>query len=95
MSKEIADKKSIIDAYGTHASDSGSPAVQVALLTMRISYLSSHLSIHSGDLHAKRSLIQLVTMRSRFLKYLKRVNRSMYSDVVARLGIRVKSTNKS
>lgn len=95
MSKEISDKKSIIDAYGAHPSDSGSPSVQIALLTSRIAYLSSHLSLHSGDLHAKRSLIQLVTMRSRFLKYLKRVNHASYTDVVARLGIRVKNKDKS
>jgi small subunit ribosomal protein S15 len=81
-------KTEIIGAYKTHEGDTGSPEVQVALLSERISYLTEHFKIHGKDHHSRRGLLQLVGQRRRLLDYLKRKDSGRYADLIRRLGIR-------
>ena len=83
------DKKSgIIGDYRTHATDTGSPEVQVALLSERISYLTEHFKAHAKDHHSRRGLLKLVGQRRRLLDYLKSKDADRYADLIKRLGIR-------
>lgn len=83
------DKKSdIIGSYKTHGSDTGSPEVQVALLSERISYLTEHFKTHAKDHHSRRGLLKLVGQRRRLLDYLKRKDAERYTDIIHKLGIR-------
>ena len=83
------DKKTeIIGAYKTHDGDTGSPEVQVALLSERITYLTEHFKVHAKDHHSRRGLLQLVGQRRRLLDYLKRKDTERYADLIRRLGIR-------
>ncbi len=86
LSKEK--KESIISEFAVHPNDTGSPEVQIALLTTRINDLIEHLKIHKHDEHSRRGLIKLVGQRRRHQEYLKRKDMSRYRAIVERLGLR-------
>ena len=88
MSIEPAKKQEVIEAYKTHEKDTGSPEVQVAILTERINHLSKHLESHRKDFTSRRGLLMMVGQRSRLLKYLQRKDQKRYQSVIQRLGIR-------
>ena len=81
-------KSGIIGTYKTHDDDTGSPEVQVALLSERINYLTEHFKIHAKDHHSRRGLLKLVGQRRRLLDYLKSKDSERYADHLKRLGIR-------
>ena len=81
-------KTEIIGSYRTHESDTGSPEVQVAILSERIGYLTEHFKVHVKDHHSRRGLLMLVGQRRRLLDYLKGKSSERYSDLIKRLGIR-------
>ncbi len=81
-------KKEIIDDFRMHPSDTGSPEVQIALLSERISYLTDHFKTHKKDHHSRRGLLKLVGQRRQLLNYLKRKNIERYNTVIERLGLR-------
>lgn len=81
-------KVEIISQYKTHQTDTGSPEVQVALLTQRINELTSHFKTHVKDNHSRRGLLKMVSQRRSLLDYLKRRDINRYHDVINRLGIR-------
>ena len=81
-------KTEIISAYKTHEGDTGSPEVQVALLSDRINYLTEHFKTHTKDHHSRRGLLKLVGQRRRLLDYLKSKDTERYATVIKRLGIR-------
>ena len=81
-------KTEVISTYRTHDSDTGSPEVQVAILSDRISYLTEHFKTHVKDHHSRRGLLKLVGQRRRLLDYLKRKDADRYSDLIRKLGIR-------
>ena len=81
-------KTDVIGSYRTHDSDTGSPEVQVALLSDRISYLTEHFKEHAKDHHSRRGLLKLVGQRRRLLDYLKRKDSKRYTELIQRLGIR-------
>jgi len=83
-----AEKAEIIGEHHTHEKDTGSPEVQVALLTERINQLIEHLKIHAHDHHSRRGLLMLVGQRRRHLAYLSTRDRERYRAIVARLGLR-------
>jgi small subunit ribosomal protein S15 len=84
----MTDTKTIIDEYGTHATDTGSPEVQVALLSERIAHLTEHLKTHKKDHHSRRGLLMMVGRRRRLLDYLRSQNVERYRSLIARLGLR-------
>ncbi len=86
LSKE--DKKKIIEEWARHPGDSGSPEVQIALITARIKYLTEHMKRHKKDVHSRYGLIKLVGKRRRLLNYLRREDFSRYREVVKKLGLR-------
>jgi len=81
-------KKSIMVEYGTVENDTGSPEVQVALLSKRISDLTGHLKTHKHDHHTRRGLLQLVGRRRRLLQYLEKTDVNRYRSLIERLGLR-------
>jgi small subunit ribosomal protein S15 len=81
-------KTNIIGQYKVHESDTGSPEVQVALLTQRINDLTEHFKTHVKDNHSRRGLLKLVSQRRRLLDYLRRKDAERYREVISRLGIR-------
>ena len=81
-------KSSIIGKYATHEGDTGSPEVQIALLSERIGYLTEHFKTHVKDHHSRRGLLKLVQQRRRLLDYLKRKDLDRYVDLIKKLGIR-------
>jgi len=81
-------KKEVIEDFKTHETDTGSPEVQVALLSERISYLTEHFKTHKKDHHSRRGLLKMVGQRRRLLDYLKRKDVSRYREVIKRLGLR-------
>ena len=81
-------KKKIIAEYGTNEGDTGSPEVQIALLSHRISHLTEHLKQHKHDHHSRRGLLLLVGQRRRLLNYLKKTEIERYRTIVERLGLR-------
>lgn len=81
-------KSEIIGKFKTHESDTGSPEVQVALLTERINYLTEHFKVHAKDFHSRRGLLKLVGQRRRLLDYLKKKDLQRYRDIVKTLGLR-------
>ena len=81
-------KTGIIGDYKTHDGDTGSPEVQVALLSERINYLTEHFKSHAKDHHSRRGLLMLVGKRRRLLDYLKHKDAQRYSDLIRRLNIR-------
>ena len=88
MALEAAVKKEIIDAYATHPGDTGSPEVQIAMMTRRILDLTEHLKEHKHDHHSRRGLLLLVGQRRRLLGYLQGVDINRYRALIARLGLR-------
>jgi small subunit ribosomal protein S15 len=81
-------KTELITQYATHASDTGSPEVQIALLSNRITYLTEHFKTHANDHHSRRGLLKLVGRRRRLLDYLKKTDLERYRSVIDKLGIR-------
>jgi small subunit ribosomal protein S15 len=81
-------KKQIVADYRTSGTDSGSPEVQIALLTQRINELTEHLGEHVKDNHSRRGLIMMVGKRNRLLRYLARSDRDRYLSLIGRLGLR-------
>lgn len=81
-------KQSIIQSFATHEGDTGSPQVQIALLTSRIEYLTEHLKVHKHDEHSRRGLLQMVGQRRRLLKYLKAKDADAYTEILQRLNLR-------
>ncbi|MFP5415537.1 MAG: 30S ribosomal protein S15 [Actinomycetes bacterium] len=85
---DAATKKQIIDEYATTPGDTGSPDVQIALLSKRISHLTEHLKQHKGDHHSRRGLMLLVGQRRRLLNYVAKQDIEHYRSLIARLGLR-------
>ncbi|MEW6213898.1 MAG: 30S ribosomal protein S15 [Nitrospirota bacterium] len=88
MAIDKVQKQAIINNYRLHDTDTGSPEVQIALLSERINYLTEHFKIHKNDHHSRRGLLKLVSMRRRLLDHLKATNRQRYEKLIERLGLR-------
>lgn len=88
MTLQADQKKEIIEKFNIHATDTGSPEVQIALLSSRISYLTEHFKIHKKDHHSRRGLLKLVGQRRRLLNYLKKKDVEKYLGLIQKLGIR-------
>ena len=88
MSITVEDKNALIKEYATKEGDTGSPEVQVAILTKRISNLTEHFKEHKKDNHSRRGLLMLVAQRRKLLDYLKGKDEGRYQDLIKRLGIR-------
>ena len=85
--KELT-KQEVINAFAKHEGDTGSPEVQIALLTQRILQLNDHFAEHKNDFHSRRGLLQMVGKRRSMLKYLKDTDIERYRELIAKLGIR-------
>jgi len=81
-------KQNIINEYRQHDKDTGSPEVQIAILSNRIGYLTEHFKTHAKDHHSRRGLLKLVGQRRKLLDYIKAKNKERYVTVIGRLGIR-------
>ena len=81
-------KREIIESFKVHPTDTGSPEVQIALLSDRITYLTNHFKVHHKDHHSRRGLLKLVGQRRRLLNYLKKNSVDRYNTVIERLGLR-------
>ena len=88
MPKEIVKKSEVIGSYRLHEKDTGSPEVQIALLSGRIGYLTEHLNVQTKDHHSRRGLLMMVGRRRKLLDYLKSKDVARYKQVIERLGIR-------
>jgi len=88
MGVALARKQELVEQFRQHQTDTGSPEVQIALLSERIDYLTEHFKTHSKDHHSRRGLLKLVGQRRRLLDYLKRDNNERYKSVIERLGLR-------
>ncbi len=88
MSITAERKTALIDEYGTHEGDTGSPEVQVAILTERIVNLTDHLKTHKKDFHSRRGLLVMVGQRRRLLDYVKAKDKARYEGLIQRLGLR-------
>jgi len=88
MALEVERTKELVEEYRLHDKDTGSPEVQIALLTERINYLTEHFKTHKKDHHSRRGLIQLVNQRKSLLDFLKREDMERYRTLIERLGIR-------
>lgn len=88
MATATAARTQIITDFATNEGDTGSPQVQIALLTHRIKELSEHLREHKKDFHSRRGLLQMVSRRNRLLRYLARKDRPAYLDTIGKLGLR-------
>ncbi|AEG43992.1 30S ribosomal protein S15 [Isoptericola variabilis] len=88
MPLDAATKQSIMSEYATHEGDTGSPEVQIALLTQRIKDLTEHLKEHKHDHHSRRGLLLLVGQRRRLLGYLQKIDIERYRRLIERLGLR-------
>ncbi|MDE0538339.1 MAG: 30S ribosomal protein S15 [Rhodospirillales bacterium] len=88
MSITAARKQELISEYATKSGDTGSPEVQVAILSERIANLTEHLKTHQKDFHSRRGLLMMVGQRRRLLDYLSRKNRGRYDELIQRLGLR-------
>lgn len=88
MSIALERRKKVVSDYRTHDKDTGSPEVQIAMLTEKITSLSDHLKGHVKDHHSRRGLIQMVGKRNRLLAYLHRTDPDSYTSVINRLGLR-------
>jgi len=88
MSLTAEVKKNVVGSYQRHGGDTGSPEVQVALLTNRINGLTEHLRSHKADHASRRGLLKMVGRRSRLLRYLTQTDRPRYQEVIAKLGLR-------
>ena len=88
MALEKTEKEAVIQEYHVHPKDTGSPEVQIALLTKRINSLTEHLKLHKHDEASRRGLLKLVGQRRRHLAYLSRTDTNRYREIVARLDLR-------
>ncbi|MGH9580836.1 MAG: 30S ribosomal protein S15 [Terriglobales bacterium] len=88
MSLQVAQKAQVVKQYQRAGNDTGSPEVQIALLTERINSLSEHFKSHVKDFHSRRGLLKMVSQRRTLLDYLKRSNADKYRSVIERLGLR-------
>ncbi len=88
MPLDTATKQTIMTTYATHEGDTGSPEVQIALLTQRIKDLTEHMKVHKHDYHSQRGLLLLVGRRRRLLGYLQKIDIERYRSIVERLGLR-------
>ncbi len=88
MVLSLEEKKELIDEYKLHESDTGSPEVQIGLLTHRIKYLTDHFKIHKKDHHSRRGLLILVGKRRRLLNYVKQKDVKRYRTILETLGLR-------
>lgn len=88
MTLQAEQKTEIISKFSKHEKDTGSPEVQIALLSSRITYLTEHFQVHKKDHHSRRGLLKLVGQRRRLLNYLKGKNIDRYREVIKELGIR-------
>ncbi len=88
MTMQTAEKQAIIAEYGANPQDSGSPEVQIALLSARITYLTEHFKVNKKDHHSRRGLLKLVGQRRRLLDYIKGKDVERYRGLIKRLGIR-------
>ncbi len=88
MALVLEQRKQVVADHQTHGSDTGSPEVQIAMLTARIVALSDHMSGHDKDFHSRRGLVMMVGRRNRLLKYLARTNPERYQALIAKLGLR-------
>ncbi|MFW5807449.1 MAG: 30S ribosomal protein S15 [Spirochaetota bacterium] len=81
-------KQEVIDTYKRHDQDTGSPEVQIAILTERINHLTEHFKVHKKDFHSRRGLLKIVGQRRRHLDYLKKKDLNKYRELISALGIR-------
>jgi len=81
-------KSELIESYRTHDTDTGSPEVQIAILTKRIEHLTEHFKVHAKDHHSRQGLLKMVGQRRRLLDYLKGKNATRYREIISRLGLR-------
>ncbi len=88
MSITLERKSGLISDYGRKKGDTGSPEVQVAILTERINNLTDHFKTHQKDIHSRRGLLMMVSRRRRLLDYLRRTNAAGYGELIQRLGLR-------
>ncbi|MBI5896045.1 MAG: 30S ribosomal protein S15 [Desulfobacterales bacterium] len=88
MALTTQDKKGLIEKYKLHDSDTGSPEVQIGLLSHRIQYLTEHLKVHTKDHHSRRGLLMLVGQRRRLLNYVKKNDIQRYRTIIDSLGLR-------
>jgi small subunit ribosomal protein S15 len=88
MALNLEQKKVIIEDFKQHDTDTGSPEVQVAILTKRINDLTEHFKVHAKDYHSRRGLMIMVGQRRRLLDYLRRKDKSRYASLIERLGLR-------
>ena len=88
MTLDTADKQKLINTHQTHGTDTGSPEVQVAMLTERISRLSSHLQQNNHDFSSRQGLLKMIGRRKRLLGYMRSKSEQRYSDIISKLGIR-------
>jgi small subunit ribosomal protein S15 len=88
MTLKSAQKSEIVTQYGRNPTDTGSPEVQVALLSARINQLSEHFTGHENDHHSRRGLLKMVNQRRKLLDYLKQADQRRYQDLIGRLGLR-------
>lgn len=88
MALDTARKQELVEKYRTHGTDTGSPEVQVALLTERINGLTDHFKTHKKDHHGRRGLLGLVSQRKQLLEYLKRKDEARYKTLIGGLGLR-------
>ncbi len=82
------EKKALMETYATHKGDTGSPEVQVAILTARIESLKNHLETHKQDNHSRRGIVMMVAKRRKLLDYLKKKEESRYTTLIEKLGLR-------
>lgn len=85
---EHSEKKALMEQFATHKGDTGSPEVQIAILTARINTLQDHLAIHKQDNHSRRGIVMMVAKRRKLLDYLKRKDEARYSSIIEKLGLR-------
>lgn len=88
MTLSSQNKTELIEGYRTHAADTGSPEVQIAILTKRIESLTEHFKVHAKDHHSRQGLLKMVGKRRRLLDYLKRKDLARYQEIIGRLGLR-------
>ena len=84
----VINKQEIMETYGRHEGDTGSPEVQIALLTERINHLNEHLKVHKKDHHSRRGLLLMVGQRRGLLDYLKSTDIEAYRELIVKLGLR-------
>jgi small subunit ribosomal protein S15 len=84
----MPDKAATIGEYRLHETDTGSPEVQIAILTERINHLTEHFKLHKKDNHSRRGLLKMVSQRRQLLDYVKRKNEQRYQGIIEKLGIR-------